>query len=432
MTHQSPRQIAYSVLRRTARGEGFAEQFLEYALAHSRLAQRDRALCRELVYGVIRWQGLLDAMIARGVREKMPGLRARVLLRLGLYQLLFMDGMPAYAAVNETVGLASRLGIGAAEVGFVNAMLRGFADRVSELRTWMDSVRVSDPATGYSHPGWLYNRWVGFWGRDAAIQLMAFNNAPAPVYARVNTLRTDATALTRRWDQEGVRYRQVEKDWLPPGLYFELECDMGLTDLGSFKDGLFYVQDPAAALAVLLLDPKPGERVLDCCAAPGGKCTLMAQLMRDTGRIVAVDVSRRGLALLRENCTRLGITIVEPVQDLGCAGSGFDRVMLDVPCSNTGVMRRRVEVRWRISESELARLVSVQKQLLSRCAGLVKPGGVLVYSTCSIDPEENRGVVDWFLAGHPWFSLVQDRQLLPFVDGVDGAYAALFQRKQDA
>jgi 16S rRNA (cytosine967-C5)-methyltransferase len=236
--------------------------------------------------------------------------------------------------------------------------------------------------------------------------------------------------LTDAWKAEGVHFRPCSFDWTAETLLFELlDCPL-LTSLRTFQEGWFYVQDPGTLLSVRELDPQPGETILDMCAAPGGKTTYIAQLMGNQGKVLATDLSPSRLDLVRENCTRLGATCVTTeAWSPGLNRSGpLDRILLDVPCSNTGVMRRRVELRWRIRPEELDRLVREQRDILEHASQMIRPGGVIVYSTCSVEPEENSGVVQSFLAAHPTFKLKRDRTLLPFRDGVDGAFAARLLR----
>jgi 16S rRNA (cytosine967-C5)-methyltransferase len=244
----------------------------------------------------------------------------------------------------------------------------------------------------------------------------------------VNTLRTDSTALLGLWQSEKVECEAVTRSWFEPEVMFELKSHPSLRELPTFQKGFFYVQDPSTLLAVTAVDPQPGERVLDLCAAPGGKTVYMAQRMQNRGRIVAQDLQPQRLALVKENCQRLGVTCVEttltPDSPAVNPAAPFDRVLVDAPCSNTGVLRRRVDLRWRVRQEELGRLQSGQLDLLRRAARQLKPGGRLVYSTCSLEPEENRQTVESFLAEHPHFALEAERDLLPFRDGVDGAYVA--------
>jgi 16S rRNA (cytosine967-C5)-methyltransferase len=256
---------------------------------------------------------------------------------------------------------------------------------------------------------------------------LEWNNTPPKTFARVNTHKTDAGKLVERWREENVEYEFFTRDWTGENLAFELKAHPPLNSLPSFRDGWFYLQDPSTLLAPALLGAQPGETILDLCAAPGGKTTFIAQLMDDTGKIVAQDLAPDRLKLIRENCARLGVTCVEaalPSTINHQLSTGFVRILIDAPCSNTGVMRRRVDLRWRISPEEILRLQKAQIELLKQAAAKLKPGGVLVYSTCSLEPEENSDVVKAFLREHQDFNLETERQLLPFADGVDGAYVA--------
>ena len=223
--------------------------------------------------------------------------------------------------------------------------------------------------------------------------------------ARINTLRGDAAQLIEQWRNEGVDYDFFTRDWTGENLAFELTSHPSLASLESFRQGRFYVQDPSTLLAVRELDPQPGEAILDLCAAPGGKTTFVAQLVHNEARIVAQDVSAERLKLIEENCTRLGVTCVQPPSNLQSATCNlkFDKVLVDAPCSNTGVMRRRADLRWRVQPAELERLRATQLELLRSAATRLQPGGLLVYSTCSLEPEENGEVVRQFLAEHPGF-----------------------------
>jgi 16S rRNA (cytosine967-C5)-methyltransferase len=424
---KKPREIALGVLRRRLGGD-FIEDLLEAALLQSAMSVPDRHLCQELVYGIVRWQATLDWLVARktGSRPQKPALQD--LLRLGLYQIFWLDRIPNHAAVHETVELAKQAGFGP-QAGFVNAILRGYLREFDSTKNILAALKTEQPHIGYSHPQWLAARWQQRWPQ--APELMAWNNTPPKTFARINTLKTDASKLLPQWREEGVEYDFVRRDWLEESLVFELKSHPSLSRLPSFQQGGFYVQDPSTLLAVRELDPQPGESVLDLCAAPGGKLTFMAQLMRNEGRLAAHDLTPERLRLIEENCTRLGVTCVQTLLASALdpkASILYDRVLLDAPCSNTGVMRRRVDLRWRLRLEEFARLHAVQGQLLDLGAGLLKPGGTLVYSTCSLEPEENSEVVKEFLASHADFKLERERELLPFVDAVDGAYVARLTR----
>ena len=414
------------VLHRRRASREYTENLLETALAGAQLSAADRGLCQEIVYGVVRWQATLDWLIARKTqgRTQKPGLQD--LLRLGLYQIFWLDRIPDHAAVNETVEMAKRGGYGP-QAGFVNAVLRGYLREADATTTLLADLRNTQPALGCSHPEWLVARWRERWGDERTRQLLEWNNTPPRTFARVNTLKTEAGKLLTQWREEDVEYDFFRCDWCEENLVFELKSHPPLAGLPSFRQGLFYVQDPGTLLAVRELDPRPGESILDLCAAPGGKATYMAQLMNNEGRVVASDVSAERLKLVQENCDRLGASCVEPtlISTLDPRPSTtFDRVLVDAPCSNTGVMRRRIDLRWRARLDEIKRLQSAQLELLRQAVAVLKPGGILVYSTCSLEPEENSEVVKEFLAGHAGFQLERERELLPFTAGVDGAYVA--------
>ena len=466
MNDQNPRQIAARVLSQRLNRNEFTENLLEIALANARLSPADRSLCHELVCGVVRWQATLDCLIARKTtpgREQRPALQN--LLRLGLYQIFWLDRIPPHAAVHETVEQAKRSGYGH-QAGFINAVLRGYLREFDEVKKILADMKISQPALGWSHPAWLVDKWRKNFGDEKTRQLLEWNNTPPKTYARVNALNfcrsrreeaqtsvthhasrithpksqslltsaatefKDAGDLLTRWREETVEYDFFTRDWTGENLAFELKSHPPLHSLPSFREGWFYLQDPSTLLAVRELNPQPGETILDLCAAPGGKTTFIAQLMNNIGNIIAQDVAPDRLKLIRENCIRLGVTCVETVlpSTFNLQPSTFDRILVDAPCSNTGVMRRRVDLRWRISPEEISRLQKSQLELLNQAAPKLKPGGVLIYSTCSLEPEENSEVVKRFVAEHPDFKFETERQLLPFADGVDGAFAARLVR----
>jgi 16S rRNA (cytosine967-C5)-methyltransferase len=430
---QNPREIAVQVLQRRRPEGEFVENLLENALERARLAPADRGLCQELVYGIVRWQGTLDWLIARKARNSPPKPLLQDLLRLGLYQIFWLDRIPNHAAVNETVELAKRNRL-SAQAGFINAVLRGYLREFDATKGLLADLKANQPQIGYSHPEWLVERWQKRWGKES-LRLLEWNNSPARSYARVNTLKADPGKLLAQWRDENVEYDFVRHDWIEENLVFELKSHPPLARLPSFQQGLFYVQDPSTLLAVEALDPKPGETILDLCAAPGGKLTYIAQLMNNEGRLIARDLSPERMKLIEENCARLGVTCVQAIlSPVGLNGAvrtprptsaptPYDRVLIDAPCSNTGVMRRRVDLRWRIKPEEISRLRTMQLDLLKQAALMLKPGGALVYSTCSLELEENQEVVAEFIRDQS-FKVESERELLPFVNGVDGAYVA--------
>ena len=424
MHAQNPRQIAARVLSQRGTSGEFTENLLEIALATARLSSADRGLCQELVYGVVRWQATLDRLIARKTvsgREPRPALMN--LLRLGLYQIFWLDRIPPHAAVNEMVELAKVSGY-VSQAGLINAILRGYLREFEAVKKILADMKISQPALGWSQPDWLVERWRKNFGEEKTRALLEWNNTPPKTFARVNTLKADAGRLVERWREEGLEYDFITRDWTGENLVFELKAHPPLNALGSFRDGWFYIQDPSTLLAVRELGAQPGETILDLCAAPGGKAMFIAQQMDNYGRLVAHDAFADRLKLIEENGKRLGVTCAEVTATFNFQPATFDRILVDAPCSNTGVMRRRVDLRWLIQPHEIERLRGTQLTLLKQAATVLKPGGVLVYSTCSLEPEENTQLVKQFFSEHSSFKLESERQLLPFADDVDGAYVA--------
>jgi len=470
LTEQKPRQIAAQILQRRDAGIDFVEEILESTLARAHLSSPDRGLCQELVYGVVRWQAALDWLITQKTpgRTQKPALQQ--LLRLGLYQIFWLDRIPNHAAVNETVEQAKQSGFGP-QAGFVNAILRSYLREFDATKLLLADLKTSQPHIGFSHPEWLVTRWQKRWGAEKAARLMEWNNTPPKTLARVNSLKfrqddfresqtsaddgtarhsvraegfsagsgahgvtrptflKDAGDLLTQWRDENVDYDFVRRDWFEENLMFELKSHPALAKLPSFQQGFFYIQDPSTLLAVRELNPQPGETILDLCAAPGGKLTYIAQLMNNQGAIIAHDTSPERQKWVEENCQRLGVTMAKTVLPADLGQTIADRILVDAPCSNTGVMRRRVDLRWRIRPEEIDRLRATQLDLLHQAAGKLKPGGTLVYSTCSLEPEENENVVQEFLATDASFQLETQRELLPFADATDGAFVARLNKK---
>lgn len=378
------------------------------------LSAEERAFAAELTYGTVRWRKYLDWAI-ENIVDKPAALSVlgRNLLRLGLYQLLFIPGMPAHAAVYETVALAADRG----ERGLArltNWALREHLRRGGHVplpSMTTDPVRYL--SVRYSHPEWLVRRWLARWGFERTEQALIADNEPAPLTARVNKLRTTRDELIQRLAAERVTAKPV--GIVPEGII--LSAPGALAELPSFREGLFTIQDTASMLIGHVMAPAAGETILDACAAPGGKTTHLAELMGNTGRIIATDLHPSRLGLVLQAANRLGLGIIETAAldarhlldhraELGIPDAGVDRVLVDAPCSGLGVLRRRPDLRWRKSEEEIRKLPVLQIAVLEAASMLVRPGGVVVYSTCTTEPEENDGVVASFLARHPEFVLV--------------------------
>jgi len=420
---RKPREIAYRALLAREAGRGFIEELLEAELAGARLAAADRHLAQELAFGVVRWQAPLDWLIEQKAEGRRQRPEVQVLLRLGLYQLFWLDRVPDHAAVFETVALAPP-GPGR----FVNAVLRAYTREREAARAALEELKRTDPAWGWSHPAWLVERWTARWGEAETRRLLEWNNLPARTFARVNTLVADPAKLLERWRAEDVDYDFRRYDWTPENLVFELRAHPPLYRLESFQKGWFYVQDPSTLLAPHLLDPQPGERVLDLCAAPGGKTTRLAQMVDNDLHLVAVEPSASRRRRLVENCERLCAECTAVASLAEAPFREFDRVLVDAPCSNTGVIRRRLDLRWRLRPEEITRLGRTQRDLLQQAASVLRPGGRLVYSTCSLEPEENHGLIEAFLGAHPEFTLATERELFPPQSQTDGAYVAVLEK----
>lgn len=411
-----PRSVALKLLQQWDRGRAFADESLHKELGRSPLSAANRKLLVELFYGVIRWRAFLDWVIAERCQEKSPCGQLANLLRLGVYQILLLDRIPDHAAVNETVKLAQ-----GSRRRFANAVLRRVVREKTQIQLAWETLERDDPATAFSHPRFLVDRWRSRFGIEKTIELLEWNNQPPPTYARVNELKT-----TREKLRDELRIdKVVVRECAAHPLCLEIELPGSIEQLGSFQAGHFYVQDPSTLWAVDLLDPHAGESILDACAAPGGKTTYLAQKMRNEGTVVASDASAQRLTQVSDNCARLGVSIVSILHPRSSLVGPFDGILVDAPCSNTGVMRRRVDLRWRIKQDEITRLTKRQLGILDQVAPLLKTGGRLVYSTCSLEPEENEKVVEKFLGGHPGFRLSQTRFSFPPASNTDGAFVAV-------
>ncbi|MCL6449820.1 MAG: 16S rRNA (cytosine(967)-C(5))-methyltransferase RsmB [Acetobacteraceae bacterium] len=448
-----PREVALKVLYAVEQRGDQAEVALNFFLRRFPLDKRDRALATELAYGAIRRQNTLDWVIAHRASRppgRMPAW-IRNVLRLGVYQLLYLDRVPSWAAVDESVRLARKYGhSGTARL--VNAVLRAVS-REPGIPELPDAG--ADPA-GYlalvqSHPRWLVERWLRRYGLPSASRLCEFNNRPAPVVVRPNRLKASAGELRRSLEAEGVVCR--ETGLFPPGEGgLVLEGYDTLEGLKAYRQGWFLVQDEGAMVVSRVLGPEPGETVVDACSAPGGKATHLAELMGDRGRVLAVDVLDHRLAAVAGNCRRLGIksvrTVCSDARHLGrLLGPVAHRVLADVPCSGTGALRRNPDARWRLLPERLPELVRREAELLRGAASCLAEGGVLVYSTCSMEPEENLEVVEAFRRENPAFVYEDLRphlppslageptapagylQLLPHVHGTDGFFLARLRRR---
>jgi 16S rRNA (cytosine967-C5)-methyltransferase len=425
MTRSSGRRAAAKALLAIDKAGRLADDLFDQMVARESLDLRERAFMVELVRGVLRYRGTLDwrvGLLSDRPIARLPTLVQNI-LRLGCYQLLYLDKIPESAAVNESVQLMKQHSkrLGRDWSGFVNAVLRALT-RSSEP-AWPDigTDSVEALAIRYSCPKWIVERWERQWGNDRAEMLCHSSIEPPPLTLRVNTLRT-----SRRQLLQAFSAAQLEAS---PTVVSPLGIHMGrnssVTDLPGYAEGWFYVEDEGGQLIPLLLDVQPGHRVLDACAAPGGKATHLAALMANQGHIVAVDRQAERLDRVMDNCRRLGITVVTPVvgdmrtlanqretwsdsrvrhfRKQATLFEPFDRVLLDAPCSGLGVLRRHPEGKWYKTKESIAQHRQVQTELLAATSRLLRPGGLLVYSTCSIEPEETESLINEFCQSHPDF-----------------------------
>jgi 16S rRNA (cytosine967-C5)-methyltransferase len=418
------------VLERVERVSAWADVLLRAHLARSPLSAADRAFATELVFGTLRWRGRLDFLLAHVIDRDLAKLEPLVAnaLRLGAYQIVCCDRVPDTAAVDQTVRCVRAAGAERAS-GLINAVLRRLA---AEHRRIAFPPLESDPLGHLTHalslPSWLAARWLERFGAQETAALARASNEPPPLTVRVNCLRAQPELLLAELRERfpaAARCRFAEG-----GIVLGRRGNPALDS--AFLAGRFTVQDEASQLVVALLDPRPGERVLDACAAPGGKATAIAERLGGRGEVVALDRHPRRLELVRQQARRLGLAgltgfvrdAAAPLDDLA-AERPFDRALVDAPCSGLGTLRRNADARWRIGPGDPTRIAETQRQILGRAAAVLRPGGVLVYSTCTLLPEENEQVVEDFLARSPAFSLdsatCMPSELHPLLDAAGAA-----------
>jgi 16S rRNA (cytosine967-C5)-methyltransferase len=436
-----PREAALRILQAVDMSSAFSDRLLDGAHARGGPDARDQALMHELVKGTLRWRGrldwVLDRMVHIGIAQVQPW--ARNALRMGAYQILFLDRIPDHAAVDESVKLTNKFGH-PGTAGLVNSVLRRLiAER--DTIAYPEGDDAASLAVWGSHPQWMVERWLARFGVDRTRALMLANNRAVKSGLRVNVLKGTRAQLIARLAAEGA---QASPAALSPDLVW-LDSAHAPHQLAAFKQGWCTVQDESEALVGRLVDPKPHERLLDLCAAPGGKCTHLAELMGDEGEVWAMERAEPRVATLEATVARLGMHGVHVVQGDGRTYTfpmPFDRVLVDAPCSGLGVLGRRADARWRKGPEILREMPPIQLELLAAGGRRARPGGVLVYSVCSFEPEETTQLVEQFLRQSPQFVLESARgvapdavvaddgcmHVLPHIHGCDGAFAARFRR----
>ncbi|GAB4148965.1 MAG: 16S rRNA (cytosine(967)-C(5))-methyltransferase RsmB [Planctomycetaceae bacterium] len=448
---RNARELAFRILDKHFRTDEFASRILEQLRQSTTLDEREIRLSMEMVYTVIRRQSTLNAVLEQYVaraRHQVEG-QLWTLLQLGVTQLIFLDSIPRHAAIHETVEVAKRLGR-RGWPGFLNGVLRALNRDLTDETTdaaasnavplVQNRFRVlkrdvfPDPSAdvvswfsrAFSFPQWLAVRWSDRLQPAELFQMGFWFNAPPSLTLRINLLKT-----TRENSLQLLTENKITAHAGQHSAAVILNQTTDVTRLPGFSEGLFSVQDESAMNVADLLDPQPGETVLDMCAAPGTKTTHLAERMQNQGRILATDIKQKRLRHVRENAERFGLGIIHPVLIqpglMPTDANTFDAALVDAPCSNTGVLGKRPEARWRLHERELPELAALQKQLLNSACDSVRPGGRVVYSTCSIEPDENSEVVRNILEKRSDMSLVRECEFSPG-NPFDGGYQALLQR----
>lgn len=437
------REVALLTLVSCEKQGAWSEGALKKNIRTAKLDARDGALATRLCAGTLQNRMLLDFYLDGFSTVKVEKLEPKVLqaLRLGVYQMLFLDRVPVSAAVNTSVELARKHSRNPKSPGFVNGVLRAMSRRLDDLPK-PQGRQAEVLSIRYSHPLWLTEELLAQLGREETEALLTLHNAEPPMYAQLNPLKTSPERLAARWEAEGVT--ALPHPWLEG--CFTLSGTGDLERLHSFAEGLFTIQDPAARLCVLAAGPSSGMEVLDVCAAPGGKSFAAAQMMENKGRIVSCDIHAHKQALIEKGAQRLGLSCIQAATQDGKAPRAefvraFDLVMADVPCSGLGVIRKKPDIRYK-DPDPLAGLPAVQRAILDNVADYVKPGGVLLYSTCTVRRGENEDVVAGFLDRHKNFTLeefelpqplgrVEEGQLTlwPHRHGTDGFFIAKLRRR---
>ncbi|MDX2129736.1 MAG: 16S rRNA (cytosine(967)-C(5))-methyltransferase RsmB [Chloroherpetonaceae bacterium] len=404
------REVAIKVLKDVELGRSKSDTALNSHFHSANLESLDKAFTMHVVYGTLREKMKIDFVIQQFYRHdyQKVDIDIKNILRIGVYQLLFLNKVPKWAAVNESVELAKRLKnqfLG----NLVNGVLRNVANNLETITftarggTFADQISLQ-----YSHPKWLLERWIQRFSLGEAQDLMTANNAVPRLSFRINSLKTTFDEMRKLISEKGVAFQEtVMEEFISAERFYDFDEFM--------SQGLLSVQSESQGIACKLLDPKPGEAVLDMCAAPGGKSTYLAEMMNNKGKVLSLDIYLNKLKDIQTASERLGISIIETLKvdaRIYAPEEKFDRVLVDAPCTGTGVLGKRAELRWRLSPNDIIAMSRLQEEILTNAATCVKPNGELVYSTCSLEPEENMLVVRKFLATHPDWKIMDARDIL--------------------
>jgi 16S rRNA (cytosine967-C5)-methyltransferase len=403
--YRGPRGTAVKILNRVERSDAYLDRVLETEMRNTEMNELDKGLMNEIVTGVVRWQMKIDWVLTGFFHGNFTKAETNIknALRVALYQILFLDKVPHSAAVNESVEFIKRLR-GQKVADLVNGVLRNILRNLDNIRyPDFKENKIQHLAVVESHPTWMVKRWINRFGYDETKKLLVANNERPDLTLRVNRLKIDFNYFLSQLEQHQIQFTRSE--YLDFFVRVKHMAGIGGSDM--FRLGFFVVQDESAGLVVKLLDPKPGDRVIDLCSAPGGKTTYIGELMKNVGEIVAVDRYETRLNLVKNACQRLGIANAHYIAaDAATVQTApAERVLVDAPCSGLGVLAKKPDAKWKREPEDLVNLVQTQRAILENAAKHVKPEGVLVYSTCTTEPEENFELIKSFLTDHPEFSI---------------------------
>lgn len=440
--YQGVRGHAIKILNRVDRTDAYLDKLLDIELKNSTLTGQDKALLFEIVHGVMRWIGRIDWVLNgfyKGQFSKcIPNVKNA--LRVALYQILFLDKVPDYAAVNESVEFVKKLQ-GQKHADQTNAVLRNIIRNKEQIRyPNPEEDIVGYYSSYYSHPTWMVKRWVNRFGNEETEKLLIANNNKPTMTLRVNNLVTNKDELKKLLDSVGLKY----SDSRYLGEFIHLANLSNIMDWEYFQKGYFSIQDESTGFPVKLLDVKPGQRVLDLCAAPGGKTGFIVDLMQNQGEVVALDRFESRLKILDKNLSRLNANIVKTIAIDSLEYNDeilYDRVLVDAPCTGLGTLTKKPDLKWKKDLGDIRKIVNMQYELIKKGSSLLKVGGYIVYSTCSTEPEENNEIVNRFLSENQNFKRVdisnlfpkelivnESIQTFPHIHGIDGSFAAKLER----
>lgn len=438
------RAIATHILNRYDRSDSYIDKLLESELRSNDLNRKDKALLTQLVNGTVRWRAKLDWVLIgffHGEFHKSMSI-VKNAMRIALYQILFMDKIPEHAAINESVELVKQIQ-GQKAASLVNGVLRNIARNKENIRYPDDrDDRVFYLSIVHSHPKWMTKRWIKFWGEEFAIKLMEANNQIPYIAMRVNKIKSNTEEVEKLLIENEINF---EKSVFHPETYKVKNLGNSISKTELYQNGYIAIQDPSASMAAVLTDAKPGMRVIDLCAAPGGKSFKIAEMMENKGVLISNDKYWGKLKILISEAERLGISIIEQHKEDAAECTTEERadvVIIDAPCSGSGTFSKKPDIKWKREIEDIYKLNKIQKDILKNAPNLVKDDGAIVYSTCSIDPEENTLMAEWFLNTFPDYKVDPAEnylpkevckdgymQTFPNLHGTDGAFAVRFVKK---